>query len=386
MNIHKDSILNNLYTTSSQKLPLYNNIIVDYGDEPGMFGEIAFQNSTGTFYGHNGITWTPFSGGSSTPSIWTLDNNNNFIQDITQPNVGFGQNNLIFGSETIDNGGDDTRMFFIAKSSGAQGSFRAGTCTTTDWNFTNLGANSVGFGFNTFNNGSNSMVAGNQNRVNISSECAIFSGGSFGPQAGNQIVNSSRCVITGGTANTIGTPLIAPSNCGIIAGSENTLGSTSAINNSVIVAGNNNILNSNNSSILAGANLSSNKDNTTHTKRFQTTERVQHGITMVSSPDTTVLLTSVQHYVCVVDNSDNVTFTLPAVTTDVVGQELYIVTRSLNTIVNGNGTDVITDGSGASSNIGMDITPGQIYAIQLIANLNITPGVNGWLLVSKSIS
>ena len=91
--IYRDYILNNLISTSVLKVPVYQNLSV-IGDNSGMRGDVILNNSDDTFYGHNGITWIPFSGGGP-PSIENLQ------QTLTVGNFTGGENMVINNGDSI---------------------------------------------------------------------------------------------------------------------------------------------------------------------------------------------------------------------------------------------------------------------------------------------
>jgi hypothetical protein len=203
MKIHKDQYFNSLISTNVLKIPRYE-FLSDIGDEWGMLGDIVVETSTGDFCWHNGITWVCVSGGGtgdittltslggislvgngigpnltitglessdgsvtitptgntidlsvmgggpSTPSLWSLSNINDYVQNTAIPGVAFGVNNLTFGAdgtESSEVGANTTRFFFIADSSDSSyGSLRAGRATGTQWDLSNRGLLSVAFG------------------------------------------------------------------------------------------------------------------------------------------------------------------------------------------------------------------------------------------------
>jgi hypothetical protein len=396
MNITKDVICNYRYSTNAQKIPCYNNIILDYGNEPGMVGQIALERSSGTFYGHNGITWVPLGGGGG-PSIWVVSNSDDFIQDITQTNVGFGQNNLVFGSPTVDNSAFNTKMLFITKAGPGQGAFRAGKAETIQWDITNLGINSVAFGLNAIASGENSVIgSGNSNSIDSTSESSgILAGGAYNVNNENIINNSQVSFIGSGSDNIIGNN--SPSSaCGIVTGLINEIRpdltfmvGASIVDNSVILCGNNNKIKDSDSVILAGNNLLLIKNETSLTQRFQTTQRVQHGLQVVTGD---ITLDNTHHYVYVDPGFDNITITLPSVNADVEGQELYIVTRALNTTVLCSPGNLMTSGLGTIASRVLTTAPSpappdppNIFKIHLIAIVGVSGPSSGWITVSKTI-
>jgi hypothetical protein len=367
--VSKTLLKNNIYVINGEKIPCYSNVTIENGNESGMIGEIAFQKSTGTFYGHNGINWSPL-GGSGGGSIWTLNNTNDFIQDTTQTLVQFDQNNLLFG-QLLNINNPVPRLYFIAKNNALnEGAFRAGS--TLLGGDSTTGVNSAVFGTNNDTNSINSIIcSGTGNVITGSISSAIITG------TQNTVENSSVSFIGSGFNNSIGIQN-GCSACAIVAGTNNNIGTLQISSNSTILCGTFNVLNGSNSSILAGSNLSNDKDNTALTQRFQTLERVQHKVIQISVPGP-FQLDNTHHFVVI--NSGNITVTLPQINPDVEGQELYILTRfNTNSIVTCFAGDVI-------SNLGSTVTfiqlfattPGQFYSIHLIATTS--PSV--WVLNSK---
>jgi hypothetical protein len=379
-NVFRDQILNNSILLNSDKIPIYNNIILDFGNEPGMIGNVAFQRSDSTFYGHDGITWVQMSGdlttlsssgtgninlvsngtgpnltvksfstpgtgisiselantltinstttvttepgtatsliattslnpnfkikelragtnvgfdtttpnvitiyasggGPGSNSIWTLNSlttpGNQFMQDTTQPGVGYLQNNLLFGTATIDfTANTEPKMFFIGdvNNTANRGAFRAGYVIGTQWDLSNVGSGSVGFGINNTADSRASFVSGENNSVNISRYSAILSGLSNNiistngntqtrnvilSGTGNNILNSLESTICNGNTNTIGFASAANSSRNsIVGGNLNTIGTVADANDSSVLAGASNkialSLTTINSAILSG--------------------------------------------------------------------------------------------------------------------------------------
>lgn len=297
MKINKDTVFNNLVATTILKVPRYE-FLVDIGDEYGMLGDIVVETSTQTFYGHNGITWVPFSGGggittlssaggfslvsdgigptlevyglstdgsvtitptpttlqlsvASVPgqSLWTLANINDYVQNVLVPGVTFGGNNLTFGA----NGTESTevaspiRFFFIGDAADpSYGSLRAGSASGTEWDVANRGLDSVAFGTNNRAAAVTSSILGGSSQ-DIDADCTA-SGIVAG--ASNSIRNTSlTCGIVSGELNLIQTQ---NNMCGILSGVSNQIIGTI---NSSISSGNSNQINLAGQSFIGSGNL-----------------------------------------------------------------------------------------------------------------------------------
>jgi hypothetical protein len=290
--ISKDKIVNSQVSTSSQKIPIYNTLS-SIGSESGYQGDIVFQQSNLSFYGFDGFVWKLLSGGGgSGSSIWTLDNNN-FIQDINQFPVAFQSNNLLFGTQTLNNPTpliSQHKMYFIADDTSANaGAFRAGT-VKTEWDTINVGANSVAMCDSNIVSGSScvgfgkdnilaaqipysSILGGNGNKIlfvtagqaidshvicagvgNIITDgIANFIGGGYT----NNIYIAAVSSIIGGQRNSIGNSALlnpAPSShCSIVGGADNKIAQTTFCSHSSILCGAENEINGNYSVIATGS-------------------------------------------------------------------------------------------------------------------------------------
>ena len=93
LKINNDQILNSIIANRFLKVPIYNELST-VGDNSGMRGDIILNQSDDTFYGHNGITWIPFSGGGP-PSIENLQ------QTLAIGNFTGGENMIINNGDSI---------------------------------------------------------------------------------------------------------------------------------------------------------------------------------------------------------------------------------------------------------------------------------------------
>ena len=124
----------------------------------------------GDFLMFDGNNWVPNAGSISFDcsllSGCTLPNSSPFTSvnsnTLIRENVGTGQYNrdFIVGGEQLDYNGSNFERLMFKKSKGA---FRAGHVSSTDWDDSNMGNYSTGFGFNSKASGNYSYTEGYQN-------------------------------------------------------------------------------------------------------------------------------------------------------------------------------------------------------------------------------
>jgi len=190
------------------------------------------------------------STGSGGSSLWTLANTNDFVQDISNPGVSFGGNNLTFGAngtESTEVGANTTRFFFISDSADpSYGSLRAGTATAAQWDVANRGLNSVAFGVDNQASAETSSILGGSGNViqSGSRSSAILAGGD------NRIEDTALfSAIVCGERNFIRNQ-VDNTRCGILAGSSNEI--LVSVDSSISSGFNSQINLSNNSSMSSG--------------------------------------------------------------------------------------------------------------------------------------
>ncbi|MGH1376096.1 MAG: tail fiber domain-containing protein [Alphaproteobacteria bacterium] len=158
-------------------------------------------------YSNDCSTYSTFGGGSAVFEV-----SSNVVRGISGT-IAYATDDFVFGSSQLADTGDanhDNRMFFDK----SKGAFRAGVVTGTEWDDSNVGAESVAFGRNaeaignnTFAAGTHVAAVGNESfAVGNSSYAQSYGTIAFG--LGNS-VSGSRSVSIGDSSNVSGTNSMA---------------------------------------------------------------------------------------------------------------------------------------------------------------------------------
>jgi hypothetical protein len=108
MQVYKDAIYDNFLSTNTNKLPIYQDIVTQLGNDSGLTGCIAYQVNDAGFYGYNGTAWVKFQSGAGIPTSLTNLGGTSLVGNGLGPNLTIRGLTQGYGISILNTGNDLT--------------------------------------------------------------------------------------------------------------------------------------------------------------------------------------------------------------------------------------------------------------------------------------